>query len=86
MKSLECTACGSKELLREAGNLVCAYCQSRFTPGPEREGGKSTAIDMQSDIDALLAKCVSDPGRRVRYARLILDIDPTNTEAIKYLD
>lgn len=85
MKSLECAACGSKELFQEAGNFVCAYCQSRFGPETDKSGGKNTAIDMQADIDALLAKCISDPGGRIRYANLILDIDPTNTQARKYL-
>ncbi len=30
MKLVECTACGSKELIEEDLAVVCVYCQSRY--------------------------------------------------------
>lgn len=85
MKSVECTRCGSKELLEEGGYVVCAYCQSRFMPQADDLPHRGTVIDVQADIQALLQKCMDDPANRRRYASLILDIDPTNREATKYL-
>ncbi len=85
MKIIECSRCGSKELFEEDGYVVCAYCQSRFTPQAEDKPPVNTAIQLGSDVEALLRKCREDPRNRVRYANLILDIDPTNKEAISYL-
>jgi len=46
---------------------------------------KVAVIDVQSDIKALLKKCIEDPANRRRYTSLILDIDPSNSEVLKYL-
>lgn len=85
MKLLECTRCGSKELFEENGYVVCAYCQSRFAPRADDVPQRKTVIGLHSDIEVLLQKCNDDPANRRRYASLILDIDPTNDEAAKYL-
>ena len=85
MKYLECSRCGSKELFSDQGFVVCEYCQSRFIPDVDDQPKKGTVIDVQSDIQMLLKKCIADSANRRRYARLILDIDPFNTEALKYL-
>jgi len=85
MKLLVCTACGSRELSEEDGYVLCAYCQSRFVPQADDLPQKETVIGVQSDIELLLQKCQDDPVNRVRYAGLILDIDPTNPAARDYL-
>ena len=82
---IQCTRCGSKELFEESGYTVCAYCRSRFFPQPDEIPRRESVISVHSDIQNLLLKCREDPANRVRYASLVLDIDPTNTEAIKYL-
>jgi len=46
---------------------------------------RETVMDLLSDIQMLLQKCESDPANRYRYANLILDMDPTNQTAMKYL-
>lgn len=85
MRLVECTRCGSKELSEEGGYVVCAYCQSRFVLQADDLPHRDTVIGLLSDIQALLQKCLDDPANRRRYASLILDIDPTNHEAMKYL-
>lgn len=85
MKLVECTRCGSKELYEESGYAVCAYCRSRFTPQLDDAPRRGSVISVQSDIEDLLQKCRDDPAQSFRYASLILDIDPTNDEATKYL-
>lgn len=32
MKIVECTSCGSKELIENNGIVVCVYCQTRYLP------------------------------------------------------
>jgi len=49
--------------------------------GPAPRSG----VSLDSDVERLLLKCHEDPRRAARYANLILDIDPTNEEALKYL-
>ena len=85
VRLLKCTRCGSKELSSENGYVVCAYCQSRFSPQTGDLPAKETTIGVHSDVQALLQRCKDDPANRRRYANLILDIDPTNLEAIQYL-
>lgn len=85
MKLVACTRCGSKELTQERGYVICVYCQSRFAIEPDDVTRAGTTIGLASDIEALLQKCRDDPANRRRYASLILDIDPANEEAVKYL-
>lgn len=85
MKLIECIHCGSKELVEENGFLVCAYCQNRYEKPVETEAVADTAIELDSDIEILLQKCQKDPRNCRRYANLILDIDPSNEEALRYL-
>lgn len=32
MKTVECRACGSRELVEDGGVMVCAYCLTRYVP------------------------------------------------------
>jgi hypothetical protein len=85
MKLVECTKCGSNELLEEGGYVVCAYCRLKFVPGAGDRPNAGAAISVYDDIRDLLEKCKHDPANRRRYANLILDLDPTNVEAMQYL-
>lgn len=85
MKLIRCTQCGSNELYRDGGYMVCKYCNSRFAIEKDDIGVKESNIALGSDIEALLKKCRIDPRNAKRYANLILDIDPDNDEALKYL-
>jgi hypothetical protein len=42
-------------------------------------------IEIDSDIQMLLMKCREDPVNARKYANLILDIDPGNLEAKRFL-
>ncbi len=85
MKIIACARCGSKDLYDEDGYVICSYCQSRFVPQADEKPPINTLIQLNADVEALLAKCREDPRNRIRYANLILDIDPTNQEALSYL-
>lgn len=85
MKLISCTRCGSKDLDSERGYVTCTYCQSRFVEQSDDRPKAPTVVGLGSDVQMLLDKCQSDPANRQRYASLVLDIDPTNQEAIRYL-
>ena len=85
MRLVECTACGSKELVEEDGLIVCVYCQARYVPQVDVSPPRTSIVGVASDIEALLKKCRDDPANRWRYASLVLDLDPTNREAQQYL-
>ena len=84
MKQDFCPNCGADTFIYKDGAKFCKYCNSRFEVEKE-EKKRGAEVSLQSDIDILLEKCKTDPARARRYAGLILDIDPTNREAKKYL-
>lgn len=85
MRLVECTSCGSKDFVEAQVYAVCVFCRSKFLPSAEDGAPPETEISIESDILALLCKCRADPANSRRYANLILDIDPTNREAMNYL-
>ncbi len=100
MEALICKNCGANALVRKNDYMVCPYCDSRFaiTREERRSGllgcshhatlshsGVDSSIALDDDVARLLEKCKSDPRKAKKYANLILDIDPDNEEARKYL-
>lgn len=83
-KTVACPSCGGREPIFEAGYFICTFCRSSFTD-PDAITAPITSIVIQSDVQILLDKCESDPENRARYASLVLDIDPTNKQALTYL-
>ncbi len=82
---MSCSRCGSSELTERDAYAICDYCQSKYALDTAGALARSTTIGVMSDVEALLQKCIDDPYNCKRYASLILDIDPTNQEALKYL-
>lgn len=85
MKSVECKNCGSVEFREEAGFQYCVYCQSRFIIETVPKSASNSSIAINEDIALLLRKCEEDPANRRKYANLVLDLDPINAIAMKYL-
>lgn len=85
MKTLKCENCGANGLVEHNGYWVCEYCDSKFaiqaSDTPQQAMGRS----LNADVENLLRKCRTDPKNARKYANLVLDIDPTNQEAINYL-
>ena len=61
------------------GYKVCSYCGVKF------ESENVVSVTLEDDIQLLLYKCKMNPWNARRYANLILEIDPNNKEAMKYL-
>lgn len=98
MEALICKHCGATGLRREKGYWFCEYCESKFLFTKEEENTYSSAfsfntvqsvtssqIALSEDVERLLQKCKTDRKNARKYANLILDIDPDNTEALQYL-
>lgn len=84
MQSLICKRCGSSEFAEKSNNLICCFCRAIYEKAPAPKGF-DTAIDVKSDVDNLLEKCRKNPKNASAYASLVLDIDPGNKAALKYL-
>jgi uncharacterized Zn finger protein (UPF0148 family) len=99
MEALICKNCGANALKRKNDYMFCPYCESRFAVTKEEwqnlfsssyhatlsHSGVDSTIALDDDVAKLLNKCKSDPRNARKYANLILDIDPDNEEALKYL-
>lgn len=89
MEAILCPCCCAQEFREENGFMICAYCDTKFLSSSLRSRGKSNAgssqIVLQDDVQQLLEKCRTDPRNARKYANLILDIDPGNREAYRYL-
>lgn len=81
VKRVVCPNCGADDFVMKGGYKVCSYCDAKF----EVETKKSVAVTLEDDIQDLLQKCKMNPAGARRYANLILEIDPNNKEALKYL-
>jgi len=75
----KCPNCGANDFITKEGYISCKYCHTKFKIKSQ------SSISMQSDIERLLQKCKDEPTKAKRYAGLILDIDPTNVEALRFL-
>ena len=85
MKNIKCFNCGASNMMEINGYWICSYCNSKFAIESKDVPQKSMGLSLNSDISNLLKKCKEDPINAKKYANLILDIDPTNEEALKYI-
>ena len=88
MKALTCKCCGATGVAIRNGFVICEYCDARYLITAEDYGfadAPNNGISLESDIERLLMKCRTDPRNARKYANLILDIDPDNPDAWKYL-
>ena len=85
MKMEICERCGGGEFTQRDGYRICQYCKTKYLTMPEDVLRKATSIVLQDDITMLLQKCQDDPVNANRYASLVLDMDPGNVIAVKYI-
>lgn len=91
MEKLTCQSCGASAFTDQGAYRICQYCGAQYVVNPRRRSAVNTGpaprsgVSLDSDVERLLIKCREDPRRAARYANLILDMDPTNEEALKYL-
>jgi hypothetical protein len=57
-----------------------------YSLGIEDSLPKISTFSLTDDTKMLLQKCRDDPANARRYASLVLDIDPSNEEALHYLN
>ena len=85
MLQFTCENCGAHEFFEKDGYRICQYCNSKFLLSSVDVSLKGSIITLNDDVEMLLKKCRDNPQQAHRFANLILDIDPSNTEALKYL-
>ena len=85
MKILKCANCDANGLVEKSGFLICEYCGSKFAIESKDMPQQTMGRALNSDVERLLQKCRTEPRNARKYANLVLDIDPSNKEALKYL-
>lgn len=85
MKIPICERCGSHEFNKNDNLMVCKYCLTEYAIQTSDMPLRNTNINLDQDIISLLEKCRDDPANARRYANLVLDIDPSNVDAKKYI-
>jgi len=85
MKAILCESCGASDFYQKDGLRICAYCGTKHQITGDDLTPHSFGVAMSDDVLRLLQKCREEPYNARRYANLILDIDPNNKEAMKYL-
>lgn len=80
----ECTNCGSNDLEIKDGYQICKFCGTKYII-PKEKVQDNSKIELSEDILRLFKKIEENPEKADRYARLILEIDPSNIEAKKYI-
>lgn len=80
-----CLNCGSQEYIEEGRFIKCTYCGTRFKKQNKDGFSQGVTIDLTDDVSRLLEMCKKEPQKIIRYANLILEIDPYNKQAKKYL-
>lgn len=86
MKITTCEKCGGGEFIDKEGYRICQYCGTKYLITDEDVPRKGSSITLDNDITMLLQKCQDDPANAHRYASLVLDMDPGNVEAVKYIN
>jgi len=79
MKQIVCPNCGANDFVIKGGYKICRYCDTKFAIK------KNVTVSLEDDVQQLLQKCKMNPANARRYANLILEIDPNNEEALRYL-
>ena len=85
MKKVVCKSCGSNDLYKENGYMVCRYCGTRFLITDDDKPAKESNIALEEDVAILLNKIRQNPERASKIATRILEIDPNNAEAKRIL-
>lgn len=75
-----CKNCGSTEYKTEEGFDICLFCGSKY-----KKEITESSISLNNDVKRLLEKINKDPINKEKYIDLILEIDPSNREYIKYM-
>lgn len=83
--AFECKKCGSSEFYDKEGFRICSYCDAKYTIKRSEVARKSSRVSVNDDVERLLQRIKEEPSNAKRLANLILDIDPHNKEARKYL-
>lgn len=85
MQVYKCKSCGANDFSEVNGQIVCNYCGTSYIAEKKVETHQDTQISINGDVAVLLDKIKADPTHTRRYVNLILDIDPTNQQVLKYL-
>ncbi len=85
MWQFTCENCGSKEYTVQKKKVICAYCHTCYKAQKGDPFTFGAKIDLMDDINILVSKCIKEPHNAKRYANIILEMDPYNQFARRYV-
>lgn len=85
MRIVKCERCGSVDFVEDGTHRICVFCRTRYALEEQSTASLGSFVSISDDIAKLLRRCADDPSNARRYANRILDIDPTNKEALSIL-
>ncbi len=80
-----CVYCDSQYIEPKIIKQFLTKKKKTITVDPKLNDSVLSGIALENDISRLLSKCKEDPVNAKKYANLVLDIDPHNVEALKYV-
>ena len=80
-----CLYCDSQYTEQKNTNTASKQTKSTMIVDQQLNDSVMSGISLDDDISRLLSKCKEDPVNAKKYANLVLDIDPHNVEALKYV-
>ena len=83
MLEIVCKNCGSNDFEQDGRNMTCRFCGSKFILDKEHDSVKETTIALNEDVVQLLHRWRENPAEGDKYAKLILQIDPNNKQALQ---
>ena len=85
MQAITCKNCGGNDFLQKGRYLICRFCDTRYLLDKDQAPVPESTIALNEDVIRLLHLWREHPEDGARYAKLILQIDPNNTQAIQKL-
>ena len=82
---ITCSSCGSNSFNTHNGYRICLFCGTKYRISKSDFNNTESEISLNDDVARLLRLCREQPSNAKKYANLVLDIDPNNSEAYKYL-
>ena len=92
MKNIQCNKCKSVDFERINGVMKCIYCRTIYVADANavtklfNDNVANSVIEIDEDILRLLERIEKEPWNARKFANMILDIDPTNEEALRLLN
>ena len=86
MTAISCKNCGSNDFEEKGQYRTCQFCGTKYLITEEKDSVGESTIALNEDVSRLLHRWRENPAEADRYAKLILQIDPSNAQAYRQIN